>query len=121
MNKNQAIRLINQNKNNNILNNKNTHWSNIVNYGSGTGWWLNIPFYKFEFDLHLILNDNNSGCFIHIKIPANSINTPNQQFRNKEGAADIFMPNDGINRLVDMQSNSSRHNFNTYEHQTIHI
>lgn len=114
MTKNQAIRQINRASGFNRLNSQNTHWSNVVKYGSNEGWWLNIPFKKFSQDLNLILNNENTGIFIHIRIPANTIKNAITIFRDKDDAADIFIPNAGSNYLIDCQSGSARHNFKNY-------
>lgn len=114
MTKNQAIQLINEAYGFNQLHITNTHWSNIIKYRAEEGWWLNIPFHKFTQDLNLILNNETSGLFIHIKIPANSIADAENQFRNKLETADIFMPNSGKNRLIDCQSGSTKHDFSQY-------
>lgn len=113
--KSEAIRNINRQLGANVLGVHNTHWSNVVPYGSEEGWWLNIPFDKFKQDLHLILNSATEGKYIHVRIPANSIPEPGTEFRNKDGTADIFMPTSGKNRLVDVQSNSSKHDFGSYQ------
>ena len=114
MTKNQAISQINESAGFNRLNTKNTHWSNVVEYGTDEGWWLNIPFHKFSQELNLILNNEKDGQFLHVMIPANSIRNPESKFRNKGHTADIFMPISGQSRLVDTQSGSTRHNFIVY-------
>jgi len=48
MNKNEAIRILNNKLSPSRLNVRNTHWSNLVEYGAEIGWWLNVPFHKFE-------------------------------------------------------------------------
>jgi len=115
MTKNEAIRTINYQLGASALGIQNTHWSNVVTYGSAAGWWLNIPFHKFRRDLHLILNLACEGKFIHIKVPADAIPAPDGKFRNKNESADIFMPSSGRARLVDMQSGSARHDFGQYQ------
>jgi len=114
MNKNQAIRQINEAVGFKQLNVQNTHWSNIVEYGANEGWWLNIPFHKFSQDLNLILKNENLKVFLHIRISANSVPRPNALFRDKSGTADIFMPHNGSDRLIDCQSRGSRHDFTQY-------
>ena len=114
MTKNEAIRNINRQIGVARLNSANTHWSNIVEYGSSEGWWLNIPFHKFSQDLHLILNCAALHRYIHITVPANSVVAPRSHFRNKNDSADIFIPSTGRDRLVDLQSGSSRHDFGKY-------
>lgn len=113
--KNEAIRIINRRLGANVLGTQNTHWSNIVIYGSGEGWWLNIPFHKFKQDLHLILNSVTEAKYVHIRVPVDSIMEPRRVFRNKDDSADIFMPSSGKNRLIDMQAGSSRHDFGDYD------
>lgn len=110
----EAIKSINCKLGGTVLNRDNAHWANVIQYGSHKGWWLNIPFHKFAQDLHLILNCAELHQYIHIKVPANSIREPRNRFRNKDDSADIFMPSNGSNRLVDVQSGSSRHDFRKY-------
>ena len=55
----EAIQSINRKLGATVLNRDNTHWANVIHYGSAEGWWLNIPFHKFAQDLHLILNYSN--------------------------------------------------------------
>ncbi len=114
MTKNKAIHWINKSASSIQLSTKNTHWSNIVEYCSDEGWWLNIPFCKFSQDLNIILNNEKEKTFLHIFIPAKSISEPESTFRNKGNAADIFMPIARKYRLVDMQARSTRHNFCAY-------
>ena len=114
MTKNQAIHWINKSASSIQLSTKNTHWSNIVEYRSGEGWWLNIPFCKFSQDLNIILNNEKEKTFLHVFIPEKSISEPKSAFRNKGDAADIFMPIVGKYRLVDTQARSTRHNFCAY-------
>ena len=115
MNKNKAIYIMNEKFTASMLNIRNTHWSNLVEYGSEIGWWLNVPFHKFEKDLYLVLNDEPNNSFYCIKIPAQTATIPQQKFRNKQGSADIFMPSSGRKRMVDTQSGSSEFDFNTYK------
>jgi hypothetical protein len=114
MSKDQAIKQINRFVGEQNLNSSNTHWSNLVNYRSENGWWLNIPFSKFTQDLNFILNNVENHTLIHIEIPAYSINNAESIFRNKQGKADIFIPQDDIKSLIDTQSGSARHNFSKY-------
>jgi len=115
MKKNEAIRILNTKLSPEILSSSNTHWSNLVNYGSEVGWWLNIPFHKFDKDLYMILNDEPNKCFYCIKLPIKTLTSPEKIFRNKEDTADIFMPCAGRDRMVDTQSGSSRFDFNPYQ------
>lgn len=118
MNKSEAIRILN-NKLSQLsparLSATNAHWSNLVNYGSEVGWWLNIPFHKFKHDLYLILNNEPEKCFYCIKLPAKTVVTPERTFRDKEGKADIFMPSSGRKRMIDTQSGSSEFDFNKFQ------
>ena len=115
MNKNEAIRILNNKLSPSRLSVRNTHWSNLVEYGAEVGWWLNVPFHKFEKDLFLILNDEPNNCFYCIKLPAKTVPTPQNKFRDKQGAADVFMPSSGRKRMVDTQAGSSEFDFNSYQ------
>jgi len=67
MDKKNAIVLINSKTTSNTLNYRNTHWSDIVDYGNDFGWWLNIPFHKFKDGFFMILNDPNKENLMEIK------------------------------------------------------
>ena len=121
MNKNQAIALINRKQYLSLLTGKNTHWANLSVYGGKDGWWLNIPFNKFEEDLYFVLNNEQSDQILFVSIPNNSIANPRSAFRNKENTADIFISavNSGklskLDSLIDIQSNGSEHDFSIYQ------
>lgn len=125
MNKNQAISLINRKKDQLVLTGKNTHWANISVYGGKDGWWINVPFEKFSDNLYLILNNEKSEQLFFISIPEKAIANPPSTFRNKEGAADIFISAvntknlSATDALVDTQSNSTEHDFSIYQVETI--
>ncbi|GAA4362812.1 HNH endonuclease [Kangiella marina] len=120
MNKNQAIALINKSHEHISLTGKNTHWANLSAYGGKNGWWLNVPFGKFEEDLYFVLNNEQSGQMLFVHIPSGAISEPKTKFRNKENTADIFISAANTNKLslsaplVDNQSNSTEHNFSSY-------
>ena len=114
MTKNEAIRRVNERLGGKRLGTGNTHWSNVVSYGSEEGWWLNVPFHKFRQDLNLLLNVESESVFLHLSIPANSFDAPERVFRDKDGKADIFMPTGGRDRLVDVQSGSGRSDLSRY-------
>ncbi|MFV7782772.1 HNH endonuclease [Shewanella marisflavi] len=120
MDKNQAIALINKYHEHNSLTGKNTHWANLSVYGGKKGWWLNVPFCKFEENLYFILNNNQSEQMFFVYIPSGSISEPKTRFRNKENTADIFISAPNTNKLslsdplIDTQSNSTEHNFSSY-------
>lgn len=115
MTKSDAIRILNLQFGSTRLNRENTHWANVISYGSKEGWWLNVPFHKFAQELHLILNSDEQHQFTHIAVPPGAIAAPNSKFRSKDDSADIFMPCAGRDRLVDVQSGSSRHDFSIYK------
>ncbi len=114
MTKSDAIRTINLHLRSARLNRENTHWANVISYGSNEGWWLNIPFRKFSQELHLILNSAADCLLIHVTVPPGAIDSPQTKFRNKDDTADIFLPYTGRDRLIDVQSGSTRHDFSTY-------
>lgn len=114
MTKNEAIELINQNRQTNELNIKNTHYSNIIKYSNDDGWWINVPFKKFTQDVNLILNNTKDSKFTHINIKANSIINPSTIFRDKDGLADIFIPLEKEEVYIDKQYSGTNYNFNEY-------
>ena len=114
MTKNEAILKVNTLKGLTVLTLKNTHWSEIVSYRNEDGWWLNVPFEKFEKDLYLILNYSKGGCFFLLTLPANSIKDSENTFRNKDKSADIFIPR-STNIFIDTQSNGTKYQFQNYE------
>lgn len=105
---------------------KNTHWANLSVYGDKDGWWLNVPFNKFEENLFFILNNEHSGQMLFIRIPSNSISNPHSKFRNKENAADIFIS--AVNTknlsetdpLIDTQSSGTGYDFSSYYVEVLH-
>jgi len=114
MTKNEAIELINQNLQTNKLNTKNTHYSNIVKYSNNDGWWINVPFKKFTNNLNLILNNTKDSKFTHITIKGNSIISPSNIFRDKDGLADIFIPLEKEEIYTDNQYGGSNYNFKEF-------
>lgn len=120
MDKNQAIALINRSHKQISLTGKNVHWANLSVYGGKDGWWLNVPFNKFQDDLFFVLNNDQSGQMFFVHIPSNSISNPHAAFRNKGKTADIFIIARNTKKLsdsdplVDTQSNSSEHDFSSY-------
>ena len=114
MDKKQALILINSKQIGVKLDNTNTHWSNLVRYGNDFGWWLNIPFHKFNDDLFIILNEKEVKKLIFIQIPKHNISNPETKFRNKENTADIYISIQDKNRLTDSQSNSTSFQFAKY-------
>jgi len=120
MDKKQAIALINKQQKQSLLTGNNTHWANLSVYGGKDGWWLNVPFSKFEESLFFVLNNEQSGQMFFISIPSNSISTPRSIFRNKENTADIFISAVNIKNLsnadalIDTQSNGSEHDFSVH-------
>lgn len=120
MNKNQAIAFINRKQGQSLLTRRNTHWANLSVYGGKNGWWLNIPFDKFEENLYFILNNEQSRQLFFINIPSSSISNPRDTFRNKENTADIFISAISGKKLtsndvlVDAQSKGTGHVFSVY-------
>lgn len=115
MDKSEAIRILNRKLSSSRISARNAHWSNLVKYSAEIGWWLNVPFHKFENDLYLILNDDPRKCFYCIKLPGKTLNNPENKFRNKQETADIFMASSGRMRMIDTQSGSSNFDFNPHQ------
>lgn len=121
MNKADAIKRINDRLGKPALTDKNTHFSNVVVYGTDEGWWLKIPFLTFKQELHFVLNNEKTKTFQHLKVNANQILSPGMKFRSGDGAADAFMSAANPKRLVDLLQGGSKYNFtkhlvNEYRH-----
>lgn len=80
LNKNKAIRIINQYLESDELSNYNTSFSTINK--AVPLWWFNIAPEKFEEELHLILARKNN--FIWIKLPKGSVSKPKRKFRFRD-------------------------------------
>ena len=115
MNKREAIEAINRNAPV-PLNSANTCWAKVITYGAREGWWLTIPFRKFENELHILLNSDVNHQFIHITMPTGIIEERRNAFRNRSDIdkADIFISSAGNDYLIDVQSGGTRHNFANY-------
>jgi hypothetical protein len=111
MNKEDAIRRINERLGTTALNDKNTHFANIVVYGTDEGWWLKIPYLGFKKDLHLVLNNEKGKTFQHLTIKGNQLLSPGMKFRSSDAAADAFIPSANPKRLVDALQGGSKYNF----------
>lgn len=121
MNKADAIKRINDRLGKPTLTDKNTHFANVVLYGTDEGWWLKIPFLTFKQELHFVLNNEKAKTFQHLRINANQILSPGMKFRSSDGAADAFIPSANPKRLVDALTGGSKYNFtkhfvNDYRH-----
>lgn len=111
MTKLEAIKRINDRLGKPVLNDKNTHFSNVVVYGTDEGWWLKIPFLTFKQELHFVLNNEKTKSFQHLKINPNQILSPAGKFRSTDGAADAFMSAASPKRLIDILQGGSKYNF----------
>ena len=121
MTKIEAMKRINDRLGQAALNDKNTHFANVVAYGTDAGWWLKIPYLTFKQELHFILNNEKTKSFQHLTIGANQILSPGMKFRSSDGAADAFMSAAAPKRLVDLLQGGSKYNFtrhvvNEYRH-----
>ncbi len=111
MTKNEAIKRVNDRLGAVHLTDKNTHFASVVPYGADAGWWLKIPFLSFKQDLHLILNDEKTKSFQHLKIAGGQILSPGTKFRTSDFCADAFMTAGAPKRLVDLLQGGSKYNF----------
>ena len=78
LNKQQAIKKVNEYLGNTCLNLQNTHFANNK---KETVWWLNIPPQKFADELHILLVKNVEGGLIWLKISPNTVRDPERSFR----------------------------------------
>lgn len=127
MYKDDALELINDYLEDELLNNKNTHYATVSSYHNKRGWWINIPFNKFKNDLYIILQSNQAKQVIVLKINADQIMKPQQIFRNKDNKADIFIEVYNENDLTssiplnDSQSKSKGMNFSSFILETLNF
>ncbi len=121
MEKNIALGIINQQKKEEALTQRNTHFANISKYHDILGWWINIPFKKFQDDIYLLLNQDDNKKLILIHINANSIENPNKIFRDKDGRADIFIAKSDDNIYNDVQSNGIGYQFTNIEEYSSNV
>lgn len=101
MNKSTAIRIVNKHVGEGLLNNFNTHFSNI-NKSAKKVWWFNIPPQKFENDLHILLAKNPGLIWLRIK--AGAIPHPESVFRVRpdKGSIHLEIPVSGDRYLQDI-------------------
>jgi hypothetical protein len=111
MTKIEAMKRINDRLGKPQLTERNTHFSSVVAYAADAGWWLKIPFLGFGKELHLILNNEQTKTFQHLRIGAGQILSPAMKFRSTDGAADAFMSAASPKRLVDLLPGGSKYNF----------
>ena len=78
--KQKAIIIINRHLGNDLLDNKNTHFSGINEKPKIEVWWIDIPPEKFKNDLHLILKKKEDG-FIWLKIRKGTFENPEKTFK----------------------------------------
>ncbi len=111
MTKLEAIKRINEYLGEPALNDKNTHYSNVVVYGTDEGWWLKIPFLTFKQELHFVFNNEKTKTYQYLKINANQILSPGLKFRSSDGCADAFISAANPKRLIDLLAGGSKYNF----------
>ena len=114
MNKAEAINIANESLQAEILNEKNTQFSQVVRYGSDEGWWLNIPLASFKKETHFLICNEKAKLIRHISIKANNILSPATKFRIKDGVADIFISSANPKKLVDILQGGSKYSFNKH-------
>lgn len=121
MNKADAIKRINSRLGKPTLTEQNTIFSTLATYGTDLGWWLKLPFASFRKELHIVLNNDSTQTFQHLKINASQILSPATKFRCSDGAADAFMTASAPKRLIDLLQGGCKYNFtkhvvNEYKH-----
>lgn len=114
MTKNEAIKCVNEALGSNMLNERNTLWSNVVPYAGDEGWWLNIPLADFKQERHFLISSEKAKMFRHLTIKASEILSPATKFRCKDQVADIFISASSPKRLVDVLPGGTKHSFNKY-------
>lgn len=121
MTKIEAMKRINDRLGHAALSERNTHFANVVAYGTDAGWWLKLPYLSFQRELHIILNNEKTKSFQHLTIGARQILSPGMKFRSSDGAADAFLSASAPKRLIDLLQGGSKYNFtrhvvNEYRH-----
>ncbi len=108
--KNQAIEQVNSELGHTLLNNHNTHYSNIN--ASKDVWWFNISPKKFKRDLHLLCVRGDSSL-IWLKIEANTFPNPQQVFRLRpdNGLIDLEIACAPDRYMCDVKSGGTGYNF----------
>jgi len=127
MNKNETISILNNHLVGTGAGQKNTHYATVLNYGDRRGWWINIPFEKFQKDIYIILQSDLAQQFLVLYITGNAIHNPRTVFRDKDGKADIFIEVNNEYDLTstipieDSQSSGSRTNLSQYVHEVFNF
>ncbi len=114
MNKLEAIAIANESLQQELLNERNTQFSQLVLYAGDAGWWLNIPLANFRKDAHFLICSEKVKIIRHLNIKANSILSPATKFRVKDGVADVFISAANPKKLVDILQGGSKYSFNKH-------
>ena len=114
MNKNDAIKIVNQSGKGYVLTERNTFFASVVAKEGDEGWWLNIPLSAFGKDIHIVLSSEKAKVFHHLMIKGRSLLSPAMKFRCKDQVADIFISAASPKRLVDLVNGGSKHNFSKH-------
>ena len=114
MNKNDAIKMVNQSGKGHVLTERNTFFAAVVAKEGDEGWWLNIPLFAFSKDIHIILSSEKAKLFHHLLIKGRSLLSPATKFRCKDQVADIFISAANPKKLVDVLPGGSKFSFNKY-------
>jgi hypothetical protein len=81
------------------VNAKNTTYSNIVQH-KGDCWWFQISNDKFKSDFYFVLHNDKSKQLFVLKVPANTIKTPETYFNQRNDkyrkeTSNIYIPTSG--------------------------
>lgn len=114
MNKLEAILIANESLQQQLLNEKNTQFSQVVRYAAKEGWWLNIPLVNFKKECHFLICNEKAKTILHLCIKANNILSPATKFRVKDGVADIFISSANPKKLTDCLEGGSKYSFNKH-------
>ena len=114
MNKNDAIKMVNQSGKGHVLTERNTFYAGVVKKETDEGWWLNIPLSSFSKDIHIVLSSEKAKVFHHLLIKGRSLLSPAMKFRCKDQVADIFISAASPKRLVDQVNGGSKHYFSKH-------
>lgn len=121
MDKATAIRKVNDHLGEVLLNNRNTHFSNINASQARDFWWLNIHPRKFKSELHILLVKKDDNGLIWLGIEADTFPNPADVFRvrtdeGKLGIVDWEICSDDTDAryMRDIKSGGTRYDFSPH-------
>ena len=113
MNKQTAIKIVNDHLGYRLLHGQNTNFANVN--ASKPVWWLNIPPLRFNDELHLLLAKENGGGLIWVRIKGNTFPVPEHVFWYRKDkyrdAIDLEISAEPQHYMTDVKSGGTKYNF----------